>query len=153
MTDDRIRITIGSITYEFPEGTTREQAQAALDAGKRLHLEAIRREEMLKLHEEMLDQVARAWRPHMSIIEAALKALAAAGFTMEDVRLRTYPELNGGRKDVIEVQGIPTLEVETKVEIDFGASNTGMVFHTFPPAVLAHVAIVWPAVEAALAAR
>ena len=34
----RIRVRIGDTLYEFPEGTTREQAQSVLDEAKRRYL-------------------------------------------------------------------------------------------------------------------
>ena len=32
------RVTIGDVTYEFPEGTTREEAQSVLDEAKTRYL-------------------------------------------------------------------------------------------------------------------
>lgn len=33
-----LRVTIGDVTYEFPEGTTRDEAQLVLDEAKREYL-------------------------------------------------------------------------------------------------------------------
>jgi hypothetical protein len=35
---ERIRVTIGNTVFEFPEGTTREQAQSVLDEAKARYL-------------------------------------------------------------------------------------------------------------------
>lgn len=40
---DRWRVTIGDTTYEFPEGTTRAQAEAVLSEAKARYLRSLMR--------------------------------------------------------------------------------------------------------------